>query len=189
MCVSCSNRVWIFATPWTVAHQAFLSLGSSWQGYCSEGHSLLQGIFMAQGLNLGLLHWRWILYHLSQQESPIDIHPYICINLFTSWLSPMRLSGGFVAKVTKKKVPLLNPFIYSMLSSITYLIWGGSKRSITTHTSIMCWECFGCLGEMSRSFRTGVLMATSNFMLEMNFKGHGSSPFFPQPQCPLYVFI
>ena len=33
-------------------------------------HSLLQGIFLTQGLNLGLLHWRQILYHLSQQGSP-----------------------------------------------------------------------------------------------------------------------
>ena len=29
-------------------------------------HSLLQGIFLTQGLNLGLLHCRQILYHLSQ---------------------------------------------------------------------------------------------------------------------------
>ena len=28
-------------------------------------HSLLQGIFPTQGLNPGLLHFRWILYHLS----------------------------------------------------------------------------------------------------------------------------
>ena len=28
-------------------------------------HSLLQGIFLTQGLNLGLLHCRQILYHLS----------------------------------------------------------------------------------------------------------------------------
>ena len=27
-------------------------------------HSLLQGIFLTQGLNAGLLHWRQILYHL-----------------------------------------------------------------------------------------------------------------------------
>ena len=32
--------------------------------------SLLQGIFLAQGLSLGLLHCRWILYHLSHQGSP-----------------------------------------------------------------------------------------------------------------------
>ena len=29
--------------------------------------SLLQGIFWTQGLNLGLLHCKWILYHLSHQ--------------------------------------------------------------------------------------------------------------------------
>ena len=33
-------------------------------------HSLLQGIFPTQGLNLGLLSCRWILYHLSHQGSP-----------------------------------------------------------------------------------------------------------------------
>ena len=33
-------------------------------------HSLLQGIFLTQGLNLGLLHCRQILYHLSHRGSP-----------------------------------------------------------------------------------------------------------------------
>ena len=33
-------------------------------------HSLFQGIFLTQELNLGLLHCRWILYHPSHQGSP-----------------------------------------------------------------------------------------------------------------------
>ena len=33
-------------------------------------HALLQGIFLTQGSNLGLLHCRQILYHLSHQGSP-----------------------------------------------------------------------------------------------------------------------
>ena len=33
-------------------------------------HALLQGIFQTQELNPGLLHCRWILYHLSHQRSP-----------------------------------------------------------------------------------------------------------------------
>ena len=33
-------------------------------------HFLLQGIFSTQKLNLGLLHFRWTLYHLSHQGSP-----------------------------------------------------------------------------------------------------------------------
>ena len=32
-------------------------------------HSLLQGIFLTQALNLGLLHCRQILYHLNYQEA------------------------------------------------------------------------------------------------------------------------
>ena len=35
-------------------------------------HSLLQGIFLTQGLNMGLLHCRQILYHLSHQGRPQD---------------------------------------------------------------------------------------------------------------------
>ena len=36
-------------------------------------HSLLQGIFPTQGSNLGLLHCRQILYHLSYQGSPLPL--------------------------------------------------------------------------------------------------------------------
>ena len=36
--------------------------------------SLLQGIVPTQESNLGLLHWRQILYPLSHQGSPINIH-------------------------------------------------------------------------------------------------------------------
>ena len=42
-------------------------------GVCS--HSLLQGIFLTQGSNSGLLHCRQILYCLSHQGNPI---PLIC---------------------------------------------------------------------------------------------------------------
>ena len=33
-------------------------------------HALLQEIFPTQGWNTGILHCRWILYHLSHQRSP-----------------------------------------------------------------------------------------------------------------------
>ena len=33
-------------------------------------HVFLQRIFPTPGSNAGLLHWRWILYHLSHQGSP-----------------------------------------------------------------------------------------------------------------------
>ena len=52
-----------FATPWTVAHQAPLSVGFSRQEYWSGLHFLLQGIFLTQGSNPHLLVVRQILYH------------------------------------------------------------------------------------------------------------------------------
>ena len=59
------SRVRLFATPWTVAYQAPPSMGFSRQGYWSGFHFLLQGIFLTQGSNPGLLHCRQILYHMS----------------------------------------------------------------------------------------------------------------------------
>ena len=104
------SHVRLFATPWTVAHQAPLSMGFSRQEYWSglplpspgalpnpeikhrssalqtdslpsepprkpkntgvDSLFLLQGIFLTQEWNCGLLHCRWILYKLSHQGSP-----------------------------------------------------------------------------------------------------------------------
>ena len=63
------SRVRLFATSWTVAYQAPPSMGFSRQEYWSGLPFLLQGIFPTQGLNLGLLHCRQILYYLSHQGS------------------------------------------------------------------------------------------------------------------------
>ena len=56
------------ATPWAVAHRAPLSMGFSRQKYWSGLLFPLQGIFLAQGLILGLLHCRQILYCLSHRR-------------------------------------------------------------------------------------------------------------------------
>ena len=54
-------------TLWNVAHQAPLSMDFSRQEYWAGCHAPLQGTFFTQGSNLGLLHWRQILYCLSHQ--------------------------------------------------------------------------------------------------------------------------
>jgi len=51
------SHVRLFATPWTAAHQAPPPMGFSRQ----ECHFLLLGIFLTQGLNLGLPHCRQVL--------------------------------------------------------------------------------------------------------------------------------
>ena len=61
------SHVWLFATTWTGAHQALLSMGFSRQEYWGRCHFLLQEIFLTQGSNSGLLHCRQTLYHVSHQ--------------------------------------------------------------------------------------------------------------------------
>ena len=48
-------------------------MGFPRQEYWSGTHTLLQGIFLTQGSNLGLLHCRQILDRLSRQGSPLQV--------------------------------------------------------------------------------------------------------------------
>ena len=69
--LSCSVLSNSFVTSWTVAHQAPLSMEFSRQKHWID--SLLfpqKGIFLTQGSNPGLLHYRQILYCLSHRVSP-----------------------------------------------------------------------------------------------------------------------
>ena len=56
--------------PVTVAYQAPPSMEFPRQGYWSGLPFLLQGIFLTQGTNPGLMHCRQMLYPLSHQGSP-----------------------------------------------------------------------------------------------------------------------
>ena len=47
--------VQLFATLWTVARQAALSIGSPGKNTGVDCHALLQGTFLTQGLNLYLI--------------------------------------------------------------------------------------------------------------------------------------
>ena len=58
-----------FATPWTVACQAPLSTGFPRQNSWSELPFPPQGIFLTQGSNPHLLHYRWILHHSATWEA------------------------------------------------------------------------------------------------------------------------
>ena len=65
------DRVQLFVTLWTVPHQTPLSMGlSPGKNTGVVLYALLQGIFPTQGLNLGPLHCRQILYHLSHCGCP-----------------------------------------------------------------------------------------------------------------------
>ena len=58
------------ATPWTVATRLLCPWDSPDKNTRVGCPFLLQGIFQTQGLNLGLLHCKRILYRLGHQGSP-----------------------------------------------------------------------------------------------------------------------
>ena len=59
--------------PWTVATRLLCPCNSAGKNIRVGFHFFLQEIFPTQGLNLGLLHCRQSLYHLSHEGSPSDI--------------------------------------------------------------------------------------------------------------------
>ena len=61
------SRVWLFATPWTVAYQTALSVGFSRQEYWSGLPFPPPVDLPTQGSNPGLLPCRQMLYRLSHQ--------------------------------------------------------------------------------------------------------------------------
>ena len=66
-------------------------------------HALLQGIFPPQGLNPGLPHCRWILYHLSHQESPwiLDMAPH---SSTLAWKIPWTEQPGGLQSMGSRRV-------------------------------------------------------------------------------------
>ena len=78
------SHVQLLGTPWTVAHQAPLSVGFSRQEYRS-GHFLLQGIFPTQGSSLTLLHLlhrQAVSLPLALLGSPSLLHYYQATDYF-----------------------------------------------------------------------------------------------------------
>ena len=80
------SHVWLFATPCPTLYDPmdYIPSGSPLRGILKArilqysrilcSHSFLQRIFLTQGSNLGLLHWRQSLYHLSHREAPKGIY-------------------------------------------------------------------------------------------------------------------
>ena len=79
-------------------------------------HALLQGIFPTQGLNIGLLHWRWILYHLSHQGSPWILewvaYPFARGSSWPrNWTGVSCIAGGFSTSWATRETIFINSHI------------------------------------------------------------------------------
>ena len=107
------------ATPWTVARQAFLSVGfSRWE--CGVGcHALLQGIFQTQGSNqwdvsrIAGRPYRWATGEGLQLLNRLVIHP---LRRGLQWLLVDFQSCAAIAAIGYRTISLQNkhsPLVFS----------------------------------------------------------------------------
>ena len=65
------------ATPWTVAHQAPLSMEFSKKDTGVGYHFLLQRIFPTQGSNPSILHWQEDSYRGATREAHVCVYNWV----------------------------------------------------------------------------------------------------------------
>ena len=157
------TRVQPFVAPWTIVHQASLSMGFFRQEYWSGKkkntgmgcHFLLQGIFLTQGWNLCLLHWQADPLPLSHQGSQVpygDHQKLRCeIPRVPQWsligLYPRCLSGDLPHGVCFIDC---GPFLAHRLWSVRKLYFWGSgckleQRANWTTALVLCRTGLGSM--------------------------------------------
>ena len=121
VCVCVSHSVVsLFATSWTIAHQDLYHGNSPGKNTGVGCHSCLQGIFPTQGLNLGLLHCRQILYQLSHRGLLLRV----CVSK----------RKAFVAQMVKN-LPAVQE------TQVQPLGWEDPlEEGMVTHSSILAWR-------------------------------------------------
>ena len=132
--LSYCNRVQLFATPWTIAHQAPLSMGFSRQEYWSECQALLQGIFPTQGSN-------WHLLHLQRKGDSLLLVP--------PGKTLLVLVGIKIIVVTFVSIAFIYVFIHSCTQEIFWSIFeqlahgkllGGTVKMLNKNTYSLCYD-------------------------------------------------
>ena len=111
----------LFATPWTVAHWAPLSMEFSRQEYWSQ-LPCPQGIFPTQGW--GLPRCRQILYGLSRQGSPSLFATVLLLKLAQEWshdLVSATEMGREVSEGSRKRCFLA--YLRALLDGRTFSFW------------------------------------------------------------------
>ena len=132
VCVCVCSVVWLFVTPWTVAHQASQSMGFLRQWYWSRLPFPLPGIFLTQGSNPHLSCFpRWqadslppchlaILSNYRPQHScPVWCLPALILDL-TLWFffdCETCLVNGTLAIMTQSTIQ------WGLVSSANQSLW------------------------------------------------------------------
>ena len=110
MCVCTFSCVWLFATPWTVGHQAPLSMGFPRQEYWSELPFPSPGDLPDPGIkpiSLASLHWQGDSLPLRHWEALL----YCISHLFTSLSGPSRWLSFYALSQMQRNFCWLSNFL------------------------------------------------------------------------------
>ena len=120
MKVKSLSHVRLFATPWTVAYQAPLSVGFSRQEYWSGLPFPSPGALPNPGTEPGLPHCRQMLYHLNHQGSsgnPKDTKKSLKVKVAQSYPTLCDPMGYTVHGIIQARILEWVAFLFSRGSS------------------------------------------------------------------------
>ena len=123
--LSCFSCVWLFVTPWTIAHYAPLSMGFSRQKYWSGLPFPSPGDLSKSGIQVNLhllciLHWQVSSLQLGPPGKPIYIfNIYICISvLFMYIIFVIIICNYIILYLYIIHICVFNIYIYVLLCTI-----------------------------------------------------------------------
>ena len=126
----CFSPVWLFATLWTVAHQAPLFMASSGKNTGMGCHTLLQGIFWSRDRTQ-------VLYIAGGFfTTNVTWEAYICRVLGPYQISRINRDSwaSFVAQLVKNPSAMWETWVWS-------LGWEDPlENGMATHSSILSWR-------------------------------------------------
>ena len=155
------SHVWFFATQWTIAHQAPLSMGFSRQEYWSRLPFPSPEDLPDPGIEPGLLHCGQILYCLSYQGMPmVVIEMPNCYKNFIHLLSVSVSVNGTPLQYSCLESPMgrgawwaaVHGVVKSQawLSDFTFTFhFHALEKEMATHSSVLAWRIPGT-GETGR---------------------------------------
>ena len=138
-------------------------------------HAFLQGIFPIQELNPGLLHCRWILYHLSHQGSP-RILEWVAYPFFrgSSWpRNRIRVSciAGRLFTSWATRETHYSAYLFLQNSWNTYIM---AKAFLATSASdlqeiiFILWSLYFYIKKIFRLYKCNKLKSLTNYTLLCN---------------------
>ena len=120
-------------------------------------HAHLQRICPTQGSNLGLPHCKWILYHLSHQESP-RILECVAYPFFrgSSWPRNQTkvscIAGGFFTSWATRKAQIIRTFLKKFNQKIYRLL----ITYIRQKSELCCWNLKSAPSSIQKKRETGL---------------------------------